>query len=335
MPFHLSRRALLAATMPSLALPRAVRAQAQDRPGGTLRILSGFTPGGSVDIVARLVAEGLRGRVAAVTLVENRPGAAGRLVLEQVKAAEPDGSLLVVTPAGHLTIMPHVYPPVRLRYGPEDFAPVSPLARFPFGFVTGPAVPAAAQAGLPEFLAWARAQREAVTIGLPNLGSTPHFLALELARGAGFRAEMVPYRGSAPGLADVMGGRLALYAGPLPSVLAQHRAGQVRLIGVTAPARSPAAPDVAVFAEIPGLPPTLALEEWHGLFAPGRTPPERVAALNAAVAEVLALPATREGMARLDLTPFAEPPGPFRERLLAELAAWGPVVAASGFRPED
>lgn len=329
----LTRRATLrAAAAASLVAPG--NAMAQGSAGRPLRILTGFTPGGSVDIVARLLADGLRGRVPGIPVVENRPGAAGRLALEAVRAGDPDGSLLLVTPAGHLTIMPHVYGRERLRYAPEDFAPVSPLARFPFGFIAGPAVPEAARAGLPAFIAWARAQRE-VTIGLPNLGSTPHFLALELARGAGFRAEMVPYRGAAPGLADAMGGRLPLFVAPLPSVIAQHRAGQLRLVAITAPQRSPAVPEVAVFAELPGLPATLALEEWHGLFAPARTPPALVAALNRAAGEVLALPATREGMAKLELTPFHEEPAAFAARQQAELAAWGPVVAASGFRPEE
>lgn len=331
MPTAIPRRAALA--LPLLA---AVPARAQVAgSGGTVRILNGFTPGGSVDIVSRLLADGLRGRIAGTPVVENRPGAAGRLPLEAVKAGPPDASLLLVTPAGHLTIMPHVYGAARLRYGPEDFAPVSPLARFPFGFAAGAAVPEAVRGDLPAFLGWARAQRDPVTIGLPNLGSTPHFLALELARGAGFRAEMVPYRGSAQGLTDAMGGRIALYAAPLPSLIAQHRGGQVRLVAITAPARSPSLPEVASFAEVTGLPATLALEEWHGLFAPARTPAAVVAALNAQVAEVLALPATREGMAKLDLTPFHEAPEAFAARMRAELAAWGPVVAASGFRPEE
>ena len=92
---------------------------------------------------------------------------------------------------------------------------------------------------------------------------------------------------------------------------------------------------MATFAEVGGFPPSLALEEWHGLFAPARTPAAAVAALNAAVAEALALPATREGMARLELTPFHEPVEAFAARLRAEIELWGPVVAASGFRPED
>jgi tripartite-type tricarboxylate transporter receptor subunit TctC len=119
-----------------LALGRAAPAAAQtaSRPA---RLLCGFPPGGSVDAVTRLTSEGLRGRYATTVLVENRPGAGGRLAVEAARAAEPDGTTLLVTPAGHLTILPHVYGAARLRYAPEDFVPVAPLARFPFGVEAG------------------------------------------------------------------------------------------------------------------------------------------------------------------------------------------------------
>jgi tripartite-type tricarboxylate transporter receptor subunit TctC len=233
-PQRHGRRVLLAGLAFGRAAPAA--AQTASRPA---RLLCGFPPGGSVDAVTRLTSEGLRGRYATTVLVENRPGAGGRLAVEAARAAEPDGTTLLVIPAGHLTILPHVYGAARLRYAPEDFVPVAPLARFPFGFVTGPAVPAEARASLGGFLAWARAQGAAeLPVGIPTVGSTPHFLALEFGRAAGIRLQVAPYRGSGPALADVMGGRLPLYVAPLPSSLPLHQAGQVAVIAVTADRRS-------------------------------------------------------------------------------------------------
>ncbi len=325
-PVSLARRAALAmAALPLLARP--ILAQA---PRGLTRILVGFPPGGSADITARLMAERLRGLYAANVVVENRPGASGRLAAEAVKAAEPDGTTMLLTASSILTLLPHIYR-ATIRYDSfADFIPVSPAGQFPHGMAVGP------RAGMPgnirEFAAWARTQPE-VTYGSASAGTTLHFLGIQFAKAAGLAMTHVPYRGSAPAVQDLIAGVTGASFHPMVDLAGHAEGGRIRLVATTAPQRLERFPDVPTFAE-QGFP-QLTTSEWFGVFLPARTPSATVEALNQAVRQVSAQVDYREALARLVMTPRPLGLAEFAALVRHDYDRWGPIVAESGFRPEE
>lgn len=319
-----TRRALLGA-----AVLAPFAAQAQSTLERNARILVGFPAGGTVDVTARLVAERLRGLYAPQVLVEQRVGAAGRLALEALRAAEPDGLTLCLSPASMLAIFPHLYART-LRYDAlADFVPVSPVVLYPFGLAVGPGAP-----GVTDLAGLLRSARAGgVTYASPAAGSVPHFTGVMLARAAGVELTHVPYRGAAPAIADALGGQIAATLNVLGDLVAHHQAGRLRVIAVTAPARVPSLPEVPTFAELGH--PDLTADEWFGMFLPARAPAAIVAALNSALAAAVAVPEVQERLAGLGFTTTHSAPEAFAARIRAEHAKWGPIVAASGFRPDE
>lgn len=286
----IGRRALVLAALVSPAL-------VQSRP--LAKVLVGFPPGGSADIVARLVTDRLRGSFAANVIVENRPGASGRLAVEQLKAAEPDGATILLSASSMLSLLPHIYP-ASTRYDPfADVIPVACAGGFPLGMAVGP------RAGLPGdlagFTAWAKTQTE-IGYSSPSAGTTPHFLGLQFARAATLPMTHVSYRGSAPAIQDLMGGTLGASFHPVVDLVGAADAGRIRIIAVTAPERLARYPDVGTFAE-QGFP-QFASREWFGLFLPARTPAPVVQALNAEMRRISAMPDYVEALARLVMTPL-------------------------------
>ncbi|WP_376087438.1 tripartite tricarboxylate transporter substrate-binding protein [Roseomonas sp. CCTCC AB2023176] len=303
-------------------------AQAQAPSGRTTRVLVGFPPGGTSDSVSRLYTERLRATNGGV--VENRPGAGGRLALEALKAAVPDGNTMCFTPASMLTIYPHLYTRT-LRYDPvADFVAVTPTCVFPFALAVKANHPART---LPDFITWSRAQNGGINWASPVPGSMPHFIGTELARKTGLTMTHVPYRGSAPAVQDLLAGTIPMVLLPLGELTAFHRSGDVRIVGVTSPERMPRLDDVPTFAEAGHA--DLTHEEWYGAFLPARTPEPVVAQLHAALAAAAASPEVREVLTRIDMAPLTLAPAAFAERMRRELAAWAPIVQASGFRPDD
>lgn len=293
------------------------------------RALIGFPAGGTVDIITRLYVEQLRGSLGRQLIVDNRPGAGGRLALEALKAAPGDGSAFAVTPASLLTIYPHLYART-LRYDPAvDFTPVTPVCLFPFGFAVGARHPARTPA---EFIAWAKT-RDAVDWASPVPGSMPHIIGTQLARLAGVTMSHVPFRGSAPAVQGLLSGAIQAVLLPIGELTAFHRSGDARLIAVTAPARLARLPDVPTFAEA-GLG-ALTYEEWFGAMLPARAPEQVVADLHRGIAAAAQNAQLRESLARLEMAPLILEPSAFCERMLRERDSWAPIVAASGFNPDE
>jgi tripartite-type tricarboxylate transporter receptor subunit TctC len=312
-----------------LAAPAVARAQSPVV-NRTVRILAGFPAGGTVDLTARLLAERLRGGFAPQVVVENRVGATGRLAIEELIRSEADGSTILLTPASMVTIYPHLYGE-RLRYAPlRDMAPVSPVVIYPFGLAVGPGAPGVTD--LAQFLALAR-QRGGLSYASPAAGSVPHFTGVMLARAAGVELTHVPYRGAAPAIADAIGGQIAATVNVLGDLVPHHEGGRLRIIALTSAERLPRLPGVPTFAEQGR--PELTADEWFGAFLPARTPAPIVAALNAALAEAVRHPETRQALAAREFATAHMAPEAFAERIRAETERWGPIVAASGFRPED
>lgn len=322
-----TRRTLLrAGPAVLLAAPAWLRAQRPDQ----LRIVVGYPPGGNVDLVARKLAEKLAGRVAAQVLVDNKPGAAGRIGAEEVRKAAP-GSAVLLTPASVMTMYPHVYR--ALAYDPvADFAPVSTAAATGFALAVGPAM-AAEVDSVAALVRRVRASGEPLACGHAGAGSMPHFLSLLVARQLGVTITPVPYRGGQAAMQAAAGGEVPMALGTENAARTFQQAGRLRVLATSWEQRSPFIPDAPSFREL-GIE-GLSVREWFGLFMPARTHEDTVQAVAEAVQSAVAQADVREVFDKLSVQAEALPPQQLAEALRAEHALWGPVVRASGFTPES
>ena len=295
------------------------------------RIVVGFPPGGSADLIGRVLAQQMTGYAASV-IVENKPGAGGRIALDTLKASEPDGTTMVVTPSSMMALYPHVYK--KLSYDPvKDFTPVAMLASFPFVLTVGPLVPAQIKT-VAEFMAWCKANPKLVAYASSGNGSTPHFAGVTLARAAQVELTHVAYKGGAPAMNDVLGGQIAANMAVISNALPLLQAGKLRALAVTGAARSPALPDVPTLAEAGYR--DAVVTEWFGVFLPAKAAPEVLARLSAAVREALKSKAVLDVLVKASFE-VAAPASPteFGRMLKAGIDYWGSIVKASGFTPED
>lgn len=323
------RRQLVQAALGSSLLTMLGVQQARAEALEQARILYGFPAGSAGDIVARRVAERLAGSAYTrnAPLVENKPGAGGRISLDTLKASAPDGATLALSPFSCTSIYPHVYS--KLTYDPvRDFVPVSIAAVMHHGLAVGPLVPASVKT-VKEFIEWARANPKDANYGSPAAGSTPHFIGALLGLNNGVELKHVPYRGSVPGVTDVVGGQVASMVTPSGDFIANHKAGKLRLLATSGSKRSPFTPDVATFAE-QGFP-ELTVEEWFGFYAPARTPAAVVAAANAAINAALADKGVVDGLGVVGLIAQGSTAEAMARSQKAEYERWGPLVKKIGF----
>ena len=221
-------------------------AQAQAKFDKPIRILVGFAPGGTADIIARVVAEKMTASVGQPVIVENRPGAIGRITADAVKAAAPDGTMIMVMPIGPMAVVPHVYKDI--TYDPiKDFTPIALGATFQFAIAAGPASGAKTWS---EFAAWARANPTKAAYATSGAGSLPHFFGVLLGRGIGVEMVHVPYKGSAAYLNDLVGGQIPAAVDAIADLTELHRAGKVKVLASSGATRSTALPDVPTFNEL-------------------------------------------------------------------------------------
>ena len=324
--FH--KAALLIAAL-SAVRPFDALAQAIDQ----IKIYYGFPAGSAGDGVARRVGEKLAGSAYTKNtgVVENKPGAGGRIALETLKSSPADGSALALTPWSALSIYPHIYS--KLSYDPaRDFVPVSIAAVMHHGLAVGPLVPASVK-NVKDYLAWAKANPKDASYGSPAAGSTPHFIGALLGINNGVDLKHVPYRGSVPGVTDVVGGQLASMVTPSGDFLQYHRAGRLRLLATSGKERSPFSPDVATFAE-QGFA-ELTTEEWFGFYAPAKTPVGVVAAANAAINAALKDKAVIDSLAITGLIARGSTPEEQARSQKDEFERWGPLVKKIGFTGES
>jgi len=298
-----------------------------------VKIYYGFPAGSAGDSVARRVGEKLAGssytRNAAV--VENKPGAGGRIALELLKASPADGSVLALTPFSCTSIYPHIYK--KLSYDPgKDLAPVSIAAVMHHGLAVGPLVPASVR-NVKDFLAWAKANPDQASYGSPAAGSTPHFIGALLGINNGVELKHVPYRGSIPGVTDVVGGQIASMITPSGDFIANHRAGKLRLIATSGKARSPFSPEVPTLAE-QGFA-ELTTEEWFGFYAPAKTPASVIAAANASVNAAIKDKSVIDSLAVVGLIAQGSTIEEMVRSQNAEFERWGPLVKKIGFTAES
>ena len=311
-----------AALLGALALPATARAQLPDRP---LRLVLGFPAGTGPDLVARLLADGLREALPAGVVVDNRPGAAGALAAGEVARAAPDGTTLLLGDVSQLAMAPATY--ARLPYDPaRDFAPVTEVAAIDFAFVVPAALPVADMAA---WRGWA-AGRRPVFLGTFGAGTPGHFAAALLAREAGLAAEAVHFRSTGEAMTAILGGEVQGMFGTVALVAPHVQAGRLRALATTGPGRAATLPEVPAVGEL-GLA-ALTIEAWFGLVAPAATPAPVLGALDEAVRRALAAPALRARMAEAGFRPAGGGREAFAARLRDETARWAQVVRDTGFR---
>jgi tripartite-type tricarboxylate transporter receptor subunit TctC len=296
--------------------------------GDPIRIVFPFAAGGSGDALARLVAEHMRASLDQPVIVENRTGAQGRIGVQAVKSADPDGKTILLTPVAPMSVYQHVYK--ALGYDPiRDFAPLSQVATFDFAIAVGPQVPAKS---LKELVAWVKANPNQGTYGIPAAGSLPHFFGVLFGNAAGLDLRHVGYRGSAAALTDLVAGQIPIVVTTTSDLLEQHKAGRIRVIATSDKQRSPFLPDVVTFKEA-----GFAIEGtgWYGLFAPAKTSPAMVDRLNKGIVAAIKVPQVKERLLAFGLVPTGTTPTELANIQKADSQLWAPAVKASGFTPEQ
>ena len=318
--------AVAAVTMAiALASGNALAQERFDRP---VRILVGFAAGGTADLMARLVADKMKDSLGQPVIVENRPGAAGRIAADAVKAAPPDGSTLMVMPIGPMAVVPHTYK--TLSYDPlKDFAAVGIGATFDFALAAGPASGAKSWS---EYVAWAKANPSKSSYATSGAGSLPHFFGVLLGKEAGIEMVHVAYKGSAAYVNDLMGGSIPIAVDTVADLSELHRANRIRILATSGTQRSPAVPEVPTFNEL-GVK-NVEASGWFGFFAPARTPPATIELLNRHLNMALRSPDVVDKLRNVGMEPATSTPDEFAKRLAADYAKWGPVVKATGFTAE-
>ena len=277
-------------------------------------------------MTARALADAMKDSLGRPVIVENKPGAAGRLVLEAVKQARPDGDTLMLVPHGPMTLFPWIHR--NLRYDPtKDFTPIGRVCVVDYALTTGPATPAKTMG---EYLQWARDPKNKASYGSPGAGTIPHFIGQGFTQRTRTDIVHVPYKGSALTMVDLMGGSVSLGVSPLADAIEHHRNGKVRILATTGSQRSTALKDVPTLKEA-GI--DLVVDGWYGIYAPAGLPDTQLQALSKALESAV-----------LKQEDFfiknAMRAAPLRPDLLAqlqraEMAQWEPWVKASGFKAED
>lgn len=320
------RRRAIAVGLLGAAMPVAL---AQDR--AAIRVWVGFPPGGGTDAIARAIVERLPDVLGQAVIVENRPGAGGRLAVDALLGAPADGTTYMIAPNATPTFQTLVFGS-QVRWNIlRDFEPVAGLVVYPLGMAVTPNLGAQhAQ----EFVRWARQNPDKAAFGTPGVGGQNHFLGVQLARVAGIQLPLVAYKGSPPLMTDLLGGHLPSAITLMDQMITQHRAGRVRVIGVFTERRSELMPEIPTFLE-QGLDVQLG-EAWNAMWAPARTPMAELQRMRMALQRVLSAPATRELlMTRLACVPAYRDGAEMARLQKAELEAWEPIIRASGFKPES
>ena len=323
------RQWLMSASALAATLAHGPGPRAQSRPD-IARFLCGYPAGGSIDVVTRKLAERLTGDYARSVVVDNKPGAAGRLAVEDLKKTPPDGTTLLITPASIVTMYTHVYR--KLSYDVfADLTPVSVVANTAFALAVGPKVPATVQ-NVDDFIRWCRANPSLAQCANAGSGSMPHFMAMLVARETGIDLVHVPYRGGLAAMQDAAAGQVSAALATEAAALALEQADRLRVLATTGAQRSIAFPRTATF-ESQGFR-QLTRTEWFGAFMVGRTPANAVSRANEVLRGALREPDIRDAWHKLALTPDSSSPAELQAMMRSEYDFWEPFVKASGFTPQ-
>jgi tripartite-type tricarboxylate transporter receptor subunit TctC len=314
----------MAAVLAAMALSTSSAGLAQTYPVKPVRVIVPFSPGGSTDIVPRIIGQKLADILGQQIVIDNRAGAAGVIGTELGVRAAPDGYTLVMGHVGTLAMNPTLYS--KLSYDPvKDLAPIAMTAMFPNGLVVHPSFPAKT---VKDFLAIARAKAGNVLYGSAGSGSSNHLGVVYLELLANIKLTHVPYKGGSAAIVDLVAGHIAMMMPGLPAVMPHLKSGRLRILGVSTAKRTALLPDVPTIAEagVPGYDVTT----WQGLLAPAGTPRDIVARLNAEIVKVVQLSDVKERLAGEGAEPGRMTPEQFSSHIKSEIARWAPVIKASG-----
>ena len=301
-------------------LAAAATAHAQNKP--PLKILVGFAPGGSADVLARLVADALKDDYSPV-VVDNKPGAGGRIALNMVKAAKPDGQTVIVLPSGPMVLFPHVYK--KLDYDAvKDFTPVSQIARFQFGVVAGPA---SGVKSVAEMIAKAKATPGASSYGTPGSGTLPHFMGVLMEQSSGISLNHVPFQGGAPANNALVGGHIDYKFDVVSETAELHHSGKARIIAVTGSKRDTQVPDVPTLKES-GI--NMEATAWFAMYGPAGLSAEALTRLEKAMMKIVRDPAFKDKLVKLGYEPIGSSSADLAAAQKADLARWEKPIKATG-----
>jgi tripartite-type tricarboxylate transporter receptor subunit TctC len=316
----------------SVALaPLAVAAQAEAWPARPIRVLIGVPAGGTQDVLTRAIADAVKTSLGPI-IIDNRSGAAGRIAVEAVKNAEPDGYTLLLGTAGMMTMFPNAYK--KLGYDPvRDFVPIVNAASFELAMTVHRAVPATT---VGEFVTWARTQgTDGANVSFASYGAgTPsHFLGEMLNRATGLKMVHVAYKGSTPARQDVMGGTVPLYFDTVGGALAMLPTGQVKVLATSGAKRSPPMPAVPTFIEL-GYQDVIATA-WFSYYAPARTPQPIVDRLRAEFATAVNSRKVRQQLVLNGMYPVGDGPDALLRTMHDDTERWGRIMRATAFSADD
>ena len=298
------------------------------QPSKTIRILVGFAAGGGTDAIARALAEKLKDELNTPVIVENRPGAGGQIAAQALKSAAPDGTTFLLSHDHTVSILPLVMK--NPGFDPaKDFVAAAGFATFVNALALSAGTPAK---NFTDYVAWVKSQGGQGAIGVPAPASIPEFLVRVIGEKYGLDLIAVPYRGSAPMMADMLANQIAAGIGSVPDFIENHSAGKLRIVAVLGGARQGALPDVPTFAEL-GL---AGFEDvpYYGFFAPAGTPQTTIEQFAAALSRVIAQPETREKLTRWGLTVHFMPPAQLAARERGYTETWSQIIRKSGFQPQ-
>lgn len=316
----------LAAALAVLGLrsePAAPSTSAIDSP---VSIVVGYPAGDSSDRAARLLAQALAIKLGVPVVVENKPGAGGRIAAQQFKSMPSDKNALLLGNPAVMVVAPLVFKDVGYEVA-KDFTPVSHLINYDLAVAVSTALPVSDLSGL---LVWLRDNPSRANVGVPATGSLPHFFALMLGDKAGVQPEVIGYSGSTPLINDLIGGQIPVAVSNEDAFLPYYLAGKLRLLAISGPTRSIWAAQVPTFQEA-GM--ELVASGWNTLYAPATASPAKVQALAQAVHEVMQEPELRQRFVDSNMTPVGSTQQETRAMLAQFEQQWAPVVKSSGYKP--
>ncbi|WP_426306661.1 tripartite tricarboxylate transporter substrate-binding protein [Acidovorax facilis] len=293
------------------------------------KIITGFPAGGTLDALARRVADRMRDKYAAAVLVDNKPGAGGQIGILTLRDSPADGTSLLVTPSSMLSIYPYTYP--KLRYTLDDVAPVSLGAMMDHGLAVGPGTPESVRT-LADFLAWIKANPNSANYGSPGAGSMPHMVGVLLSQFTKMDMRHIAYRGTVPGMQDLLGGQIPAFWGPIGDYLQHSKGGKLRVLAIAGAKRSPFLPQVPTLTEL-GYP--LKVSEWYGFFLPGKAAPETVLRASDALKAALAHSDVIEHGKQYGLEVKSSTASELAQMLKADADQWRGLIKQTGFTAES
>ncbi len=323
------RRRHALAALGALALGSVpLRGAAQAFGGKPIRVLIGVPAGGTQDVLTRAIADAVRTSLGPV-IIDNRSGAAGRIAVDAVKNAEPDGHTLLLGTASMMTMFPHAYK--SLNYDPvKDFVPIINAASFELAMIVHKDVPAG---NLAEFVAWAKSQGNKVSFASYGAGTPSHFLGEMLNRAAGLQMLHIPYKGSTPARQDVMGGTVPVYFDTVGGAITMLPTGRVKVLATSGEKRSPPMPAIPTFVE-QGYKDVIA-SAWFSYYAPARTPKPVVDQLRAEFTRAVNSREVRQQLLVNGMYPVGDGPQALLRTMRDDSARWGRIMRAVNFQAND